>query len=43
MGVNTALRLLSEFKSGDRKVADFVEETIENSVKKSDLKSIIYG
>ena len=41
MGESTVLSLLSEFKSGNRKVADFVEETIENSAKKSDLKSII--
>ena len=41
MGVSTVLSLLSEFKSGNRKVADFIEETIENAAKKSDLKSII--
>ena len=41
MGESTVLSLLSEFKSGNRKVADFVEETIENSAKQSDLNSII--
>ena len=41
MGVSTVLGLLSEFKSGNRKVADFIEETIENTAKKSDLNSII--
>ena len=41
MGESTVSSLLSEFKSGNRKVADFVEETIENSAKQSDLNSII--
>ena len=29
MGESTVLSLLREFKSGNRKVADFIEETIE--------------
>ena len=41
MGVSTVLSLLREFKSGNRKVAHFIEETIENTAKNSDLKSII--
>ena len=41
MGVSTVLSLLREFKYGNRKVADFIEETIENTAKNSDLKSII--
>ena len=41
MGASTVLSLLSGFKSGNHKVAEFIEETIENTAKKSDLKSII--
>ncbi len=33
MGASTVSSLLSGFKSGNHKVADFIEETIENTAK----------
>ena len=42
MGESTVSSLLSEFKSGNRKVADFVEETIEKLMENG-LEKLCWG
>ena len=43
LGMSTVEALLKEFRSGTRKVADYVEEIIENAQSNADLGRYFFG